>query len=378
MKRDYYEVLGVPRDADEREIKKAFRTLARKIHPDVNSNDPEAESKFKEAAEAYEALSNPETRATYDRYGHEGLKRGGFTDFSQFSFEDIIRSFFGESAFGEAIFGQGFFGGAAAGPAKGQDIAVAAEITLEEAATGVSRELEFDAVTDCEACQGTGAAPGTERSACAACGGTGQVQRMQRTPFGQFIQRGPCHECGGAGSVVETPCEACHGRGLVMARRNETVEIPAGIASGQSIRLLGKGSAGERGGRPGDLYIQVMVNEHESLVRDGNDLIYHLPLTMVDAALGARLTVPALAGEETLEVKAGTQPGDVRVLKGKGMPSLRGRGHGDLKVIMDVMVPRGLNGDQKKILERFDEQTSEKNYTRDEGGLFDKIRAAFR
>ncbi|MHB8168785.1 MAG: molecular chaperone DnaJ [Thermoleophilia bacterium] len=376
MKRDYYEVLGVPRTANEREIKKAFRALARKIHPDVNANDPEAEAKFKEAAEAYEALSNPETRATYDRYGHEGLKRGGFTDFSQVSFEDIIRSFFGDSVFGD-VFGQGFFGGGQAGPVKGQDIAVAVELTLEEAAAGASREVEFDAVASCEACEGSGAAPGTERRTCAACGGSGQVQRMQRTPFGQFIQRGACSDCGGAGSVIETPCQECRGRGFVVVRQHENVEIPPGIASGQSIRLMGKGSAGERGGRAGDLYVQVTVKEHERLIRDGNDLIYHLPLTMVDAALGAKLAVPALTGDETVEVRPGTQPGELRVLKGKGMPSLRGRGHGDLKVIMDVMVPRELSGEQKKLLKQFDELTSEKNYARDEG-LFEKIKAAFR
>lgn len=375
MKRDYYETLGVPRSAGEKEIKKAFRTLARQIHPDVNKSDPEAESKFKEAAEAYEVLSNPETRATYDRYGHEGLKRGGFQDFSQFSFEDIIRSFFGDAIFGEGMFGG--FGFGQPGPAKGQDVAVPVELTLEEAAHGVKREVEFDAVDRCGECEGTGAAPGTTRTTCPACQGAGQVQTVRRTAFGQFVSRGPCRDCRGEGTRVEKPCPECKGRGLVMAHKQIEVEIPAGIAEGQSIRMLEKGSAGDRGGRRGDLYVQVAVKPHDQLVRDDSDLIYHLPLTVVDAAIGARLPVPTLDGEEELEIKPGTQPGEVKVLKGKGMPYLRGRGHGDLKVIMDMMVPRNLSAEQKKLLKEFAATTSEKNYTRDEG-LFEKIRAAFR
>jgi len=372
MKRDYYDILGVPRTASEKEIKKAFRALARQIHPDVNKNDPEAEAKFKEAAEAHEVLSNPETRATYDRYGHEGLKRGGFQDFSQFSFEDIVRSFFGDTFFGES-----FFGFPQGGPVKGEDAVVSVEITLNEAAAGVKRKVEYEAVDYCQSCNGTGAAAGTTRQTCPTCGGSGQVQKVSRTPFGQFIQRGPCHDCGAEGSVVGTPCFDCRGRGLVRRRRKLEVEIPAGIADGQSIRLLEKGSVGEHGGRPGDLYVRVSVKPHEQLIRDGNDLVYHLPLTMVDAAVGAVLTVPTLSGEEEVEIRPGTQPGEVMVLRGKGMPVLRGRGRGDLKVIIDVMVPRNLNAEQKKLLKKFAESTSSKNYSRDEG-IFEKIKAAFR
>ncbi len=372
MKRDYYEILGVPRTSGPKDIKKAFRALARQIHPDVNKNDPEAEAKFKAAAEAYEVLSNPETRATYDRYGHDGLKRGGFQDFSQFSFEDVIRSFFGDSLFGEDLFG--FSRG---GPVKGQDAAVAVKLSLSEAAQGVRREVEYEAVDFCEACNGSGAAAGTSRRTCSACGGSGQVQSVHRTPFGQFVQRGACLRCGGTGSTVEKPCPDCRGRGLAAVHKRLKVEIPAGIADGQSIRLLEKGSAGEKGGRPGDLYVQVEVEPHEQLIRDGNDLIYHLPLTMVDAAVGTSLSVPALDGEEKIVVKAGTQPGELKVVKGKGMPFLRGRGRGDLKVIMDVMIPQYLNAEQKKLLKQFDGVTTEKNYARDEG-LFEKLKAAFK
>lgn len=371
MKRDYYEVLSVSRDASEAEIKKAFRALARDIHPDVNSSDPEAEAKFKEAAEAYECLSNPESRATYDRYGFEGLKRGGFQDFSQFPFEDILRSFFGEGIFGEDI-----FGGGRPGPARGSDVAVAVEITLVEAASGVKRELEFEAVVPCDACEGTGAQPGTSTIECPACNGRGQVRNVTRTAFGQFMQTGICRSCQGQGSIVETPCESCSGRGRVMAESKLEVEIPAGIDDGQSIRLSGRGSAGGRGGPAGDLYIQVAVKQHEDLVRDGDDLVYHQQLTIVEAAIGTTVSVPALEGEEELEVKPGTQFGEVRIIKGKGMPQLRGRGTGDLKVIMDIIVPRNLNQEQKELLRQFAETTTEKNYSRD-AGLFDKIRAAF-
>lgn len=370
MKRDYYEVLGVTRAADEKEIKKSFRSLARQLHPDVNKSDPEAEAKFKEAAEAYEVLSNPESRATYDRYGIDGLKRGGFSDFSQFSFEDIFRSFFGNGVFGGDMFGgQG-------GAERGGDAVVAVEIDLAEAASGVTREVEYEAIEKCTACEGSGAAPGTERISCKACNGVGQVRNITRTAFGQFVRQGPCSACGGAGSTVATPCEDCGGHGLEVAVRRESVEIPAGIADGQSIRMTGKGSAGEMGAAAGDLYIQVSVADHDQLTRDGNDLIYHLSLTMVDAALGVTIEIPTLEGDEEYEVKPGTQPGEVRRLRSRGMPFLRGRGRGDLKIIMEVMVMRNLSSEQKELLQKLADSSSEKNYSNDEG-LINRIRAAF-
>lgn len=373
MKRDYYEVLGVHRNASDKEIKKAFRTLAREIHPDVNSEDPEAEGKFKEAAEAYEVLSDPGMRSTYDRFGHEGLKKsGGFHDFSEFSFDDILRTFFGQG-----IFGDDLFGGGRRGPARGQDAAAAVEISLREAATGVTSEVEFDVIGECEPCGASGAAPGTSRETCASCHGSGQIRSVSRTPLGQFVRTGPCRQCGGQGSTVPSPCPDCRGQGRVVTRRQIEVEIPPGIATGQSIRLPGRGSAGEFGAPAGDLFVQVTVMPDDRLARDGDDLIHHLALTMVDAALGATVAVPTLEGHDELLLKPGTQPGEVVVLKGRGMPLLRGRGHGDLKVIVDVIVPTHLSEDQKDMLRRFAETTDEKNYSR-ESSIFDKIRAAFR
>lgn len=376
MKRDYYEVLGISRDAGDKEIKKAFRALAREIHPDVNVDDPEAESKFKEAAEAYEVLSNPSTRATYDRFGHQGLGRGSFHDFSQFSFEDIIRTFFGEGLFAEDLFGGGF-GAGRRGPARGADIGAAVEISLKEAATGIKREIEFDAVDYCDVCTGTGAAPGTEREACPACQGSGQVRTVTRTAFGQFVRSGPCRECGGEGSTVSDPCGGCKGSGRTVAHKHVEIDIPPGISSGQSLRIPGKGGAGDLGGPAGDLFVQVTVSADEQLARDGDDLIHHLPLKMTDAALGARIGVPTLEGEEEIDIKPGIQPGEVVTLKGRGMPLLRGRGRGDLKIVVDVMVPRHLSEEQKEILGRFAETASDKHYSR-ESSIFDKIRAAFR
>ncbi len=365
MKRDYYEVLGVSRTGGDGEIKKAFRKLAREIHPDVNKNDPEAETKFKEAAEAYECLSNPETRAAYDRFGFEGVQRGGFQDFSQFSFEEIFRSFFGED----------IFGGGRTSAARGTDVAVAVEISLTEAASGVKREVEYQAVSGCEPCGGSGAAPGTSRETCEVCKGSGQVRTVSRTAFGQFMRTGICRRCKGEGSVVETPCKECGGRGAVMAGRKMEVDIPAGIDDGQSIRLSGLGGRGERGGPAGDLYIQVTVAGDEKLIRDGDDLIYHQRLTIVEAAIGTTVAVPTLEGEQEVDIKPGTQFGEVVRLKGKGMPQLRGRGRGDLRIIVDIVVPRNLNSGQKDLLREFARTTSEKNYSSDEG-IFDKIRTA--
>lgn len=372
MKRDYYEVLGVERNASEQEIKKSFRALARELHPDVNRHDPDAEARFKEAAEAYEVLSHAESRSTYDRFGFDGLKRGGFEDFSQFSFEDIIRSFFGDTIFGEDIFGMGRT------VARGADIAVAVELELTEAATGVTREVEFDAVTACESCGGSGAAAGTEPETCSSCNGAGQVRAVTRTAFGQFMRTGPCAACGGRGSVVSDPCEDCGGNGRMTTRRRLEVEIPAGISDGQSIRMPGRGSMGGHGAEPGDLFVQVGVTPQDELTRDGDDLIHHLQLTMVEAANGGRRMVPTLDGEEEIEIREGTQFGDVIALRGRGMPSLRGRARGDLRIIVDIIIPRQLSPEQKEMLRQFEDTTSEKNYSGDGGGLFSRIKAAFR
>ena len=372
MPHDYYEILGVPRTAGEKEIKKAFRELARELHPDVNTSDPEAESKFKEAAEAYEVLSNPESRATYDRYGHEGLKRGGFQDFSQFSFEDIIRSFFGDAMFGEDFFGSSWGGGQG-----GADISTFVEISLNEAASGIKKVIEYEAIDNCSDCNGSGAAPGTTRETCSQCKGTGRIKTVTRTVFGQFIRTGICKSCNGAGSTVASPCRNCGGSGLASALRKQEIDIPAGIADGQTIRYLGQGSISDRGGRAGDLYVSVGVRPHEFFVRDADDILHHHSLNMVDAVMGKNIIVPTLEGEEEIAIKPGTQYGEVKILRGKGIPHLKGRGRGDLKVIIDVMLPRNLTDEQKDLLKRFEEVSNENNYFPTKG-FFSKIKSAFR
>src|SRR4051794_27348437 len=281
--RDPYDVLGVRRDADETAIKKAFRKLARELHPDVNAHDPDAEDKFKEAAEAYEILNDPERRATYDRYGHEGLRSGGMgPDFSGFgSISDLFDAFFGGMAGASR----------AGGPRAGGDIAMTAQISLEQAATGDELELAFEAIETCERCHGNGAEPGTPIETCERCGGAGMLQAVTRSPFGQVVRQVACDVCGGDGRVPTEPCEVCDGRGLVVGHRALEVDVPAGIGDGQRIRLAGRGHAGERGGPPGDLYVVVQIAADERLLRDGDDLVTVLDVPAPRAALGTTLSV---------------------------------------------------------------------------------------
>jgi molecular chaperone DnaJ len=383
VKRDYYEVLGVARDADPAQIKKAFRSLARGCHPDVNHEDPEAEAKFKELAEAYETLSDPDSRAAYDRYGFDGLRGRPHTDFEHTSFGDLFDLFFGGGGgmFGDVLRQAAGGGWGAAGSAAepGEDVAVSLELTLDEAATGVTRTVSVEAPVECAICGGTGAAPGTSRQTCAQCGGSGRVRRVSSMGgFGQFIHTGPCEACDGLGSVVAQPCEQCHGAGRVMGSHDVQVEIPAGIDDGQRMRITGRGGAPGPGGRPGDLYLLVSVAADERFVRDGNDLVHRLDITMVQAALGDTVEIPTISGEPIeLKLPAGTQPGHVRTFRGRGMPALRGRGHGALKVVVNVNVPRHLNHEQRELLERFAELTGRENYQEEEG-FFDRVRAAFR
>jgi molecular chaperone DnaJ len=345
---DPYELLGVPRDADEQTIKKAFRKLARTLHPDV-SDDPQAEEKFKQAAEAYEILSDPERRAIYDRYGHEGLRSGGRApNFEGFgSFGDLFEAFFGG--------GLGGFGGgrASSGPVQGGDVALGLEVELEDAATGTTRELRFDGVDACARCGGDGAEPGTAVRTCERCGGQGLLQAVSRSPFGQVVRTVPCDVCGGDGKVPETPCRHCDGRGREVRERVLEVDVPAGIADGQRIRLAGRGHAGERGGPPGDLYVTVRVRAHESFLRDGDDLVTVADVLAPHAALGTTVEVPSVwGGQVEVEVPSGTQPGTVLTVKGAGMPALRRPGRrGDLRVVVNVVVPRRLDKRQRKLLE---------------------------
>jgi molecular chaperone DnaJ len=353
MKRDYYEVLGVDRGATDAEIKKAFRRLARELHPDVNKHDPEAEEKFKEAAEAYEVLSEPDRRQTYDAFGHDGLRSGGWAPRSQASgsFEDVVSAFFGR---GDPLFSE-LFGFGPSGPASGGDVGARVEMRLEEVLTGASREVSFEAVSVCEHCRGNGAEPGTPIRTCETCGGNGELREVVRTAFGQMVRAGVCPTCGGQGRVPETPCEECGGEGRVVRTRTWEVEVPPGIESGQRIRIAGAGHAGETGGQPGDLYVQVVVAEDDRFERHGSDLVTVAAVPATRAMLGGTLSVPTLDGDQEVEVPAGAQPGEHVVLRGLGLPSLRGPARGDQHVVLDVQVPADLSGEQRELAERLDE-----------------------
>jgi molecular chaperone DnaJ len=366
MARDYYDVLSVPRDADEAAIKKSFRKLARELHPDVNAHDPEAEAKFKEAAEAYEVLSDDEKRRTYDAYGHDGLRSGGYApNFEGFggSMSDIFSAFFGSGGF-DAMFGGTRSRG---GAVQGGDVALAVAITLLDASRGASVEVSYDATAQCETCRGNGAEPGTPIVTCDRCRGAGQIQQVQRTRFGQMVRTALCDKCGGDGRIAEQPCHTCEGHGMVAAHRRVKVDIPAGIDDGQRLRITGRGHAGERGGPPGDLYVVVRVQEDERFIRDREDLITVVDVAAPLAALGTTIQVPTLEGDVPLEVPAGTQPGETIVMHGRGLPPI-GRGRtGDLKVVVNVVIPRRLNRKQKDLLEQFAETLSEDNLRENEG-----------
>ncbi len=372
--RDYYEILGVSRDADEATIKKAFRRLARELHPDVNKHDPDAEDKFKQAAEAYEVLSDPDRRATYDRYGHEGLRSGGYApNFEGFgSVADIFEAFFGGGGFGGAFGG----GGRPGGMVQGGDVAVSAEVDLAEAATGTTIEVAYEAVLSCEHCRGNGAEPGTPIETCPRCQGSGQLRSVVRTPFGQVMRATGCDTCHGDGRVPKEPCHVCHGRGRKVERPKVSVEVPAGISDGQRIRIANRGHAGERGGPAGDLYVLVRVREDARFVRDGDDLVTAVDVAAPLAALGTTVQVPTLDGEVDLEIPAGTQPHTTLTLRGAGMPSLRGRHRGNLRVVVNVVIPRHLSREQRTLLEELADSMTEHNLRNDEG-VFSKLKRAF-
>jgi len=366
MARDAYEVLGVPRDADEVQVKKAFRKLARELHPDVNAHDPQAEEKFKEAAEAYEILSDAERRQVYDRYGHEGLRNGGRApNFDAFgSVSDLFEAFFG--------------GGGRSGPAPGGDVAVALDVSLADAARGAAIDVTYEAVDRCERCHGNGAEPGTPIVTCERCGGNGVLRGVSRTPFGQVMRTVDCDVCGGDGKRPTQPCERCDGRGREVSERTLRVDVPAGIADGQRIRLSGHGHAGEAGAPSGDLYVLVNVAEDERFVRDGDDLVTVVDVPATVAALGARISVPTLDGPQDVGLDAGTQPGETITLRGQGMPVLRRPGRrGDLRAIVNVVIPRKLSREQREIVEQLAATLHEDNLRQDEG-LVSKLKRALR
>jgi molecular chaperone DnaJ len=371
MPRDYYEILGVTREAGEGDVKKAFRRLARELHPDVNDHDPEAEEKFKEAAEAYEVLSDPERRSIYDRYGHEGLRSGGYApSFEGFgSFADIFDAFLGGSVFG--------FGAGGGGAMQGGDVAVTAEIDLADVATGASVDVAFDAVDLCERCHGNGAEPGTPIETCPRCDGAGQLRSVSRTPFGQMVRAVVCDACAGEGKIAREPCTECRGRRRTARRKRLKVDVPAGIDDGQRIRLSGRGHAGEGGGPPGDLYVLVHVRQDERFVRDGQDLVTAVDVPAPAAALGTTVEVPTLDGAIDVELDAGVQPGETITLRGRGLPPLRRGPTGDLRVVINVVIPRRLTDEQRDLLGRLRDTLTEENLRSDEG-VFARLRRVLR
>ena len=366
--RDYYEILGISRTAGEGDIKRAFRRLARELHPDV-SEAPDAEARFREAVEAYEVLSKTETRELYDRFGHAGLRSGGYRP-SQFDFGSLTDIF-------SAFFGDDLFGAGRTRSARGADIAAEVQVDLVEAAEGVSKVVPFPVGVSCGACGGEGVEPGKSARACDSCGGSGQLQHVSRTAFGDFVRTQTCAECRGAGRIIDDPCGECSGEGRVVEERRLDVQVPPGIHDGQRIRLSGEGHAGALGARAGDLYVRVRVRPDPRFVREGDDIFSTVDLTITDAALGTTVRVPTLDGDVELEFSSGTQPGEIRVLRGRGMPVLQGFGRGDHRVFVNVVVPRHLTEEQRELLERFAAVTDEDTYRADEG-FFEKLKSAFR
>jgi molecular chaperone DnaJ len=373
--KDYYEILGVSRDATQDDIKKAYRKLARKYHPDVNQNDPKAEEKFKEIKEAYDVLSDQQKRAQYDQFGHAAFENGGyqagpqgFGGFGGFGgFDDIFDMFFGQG-----------FGGAGRGrnqPRQGPDLRYDLEITLEEAATGVERDLEVVRTEICPDCNGSGAEPGTHQTTCNVCGGTGQIKQVRQTVLGQMVNITTCHACGGSGQIVTTPCSKCRGRGKIRRTRKIHVSVPPGVDTGSRLRINGEGEAGSHGGPPGDLYVYITIKSHAFFTRQGVDILYEASLSFTQAALGAEIEVPTLHGKAKLTVPAGTQPGTRFRLRGKGLPHLRRGGRGDQLVKVAVKIPTRLTAKQRKLLEEFAETLNEEKG--ESKGFFQKVRDAF-
>lgn len=362
-KRDYYEVLGVEKSASEDELKKAYRSLAKKYHPDLHPGDAEAEARFKEVNEAYEVLSDADKRAKYDQFGFAAFDPSGFQSSAEGfgGFADILNDLFGGGFGGFGGFGD-IFGGRQANPnapQRGESIRLSTTILFEEAAFGCTKEISVPRIEDCESCHGSGCAAGTTPEICSNCGGTGSVRTTQRTPFGMMSSTAACPNCGGKGKIIHQPCPDCRGKGKVRRQRKVNVKIPAGIDHGQTISLRGQGHSGTNGGSAGDLLITVEVRRHEIFERDGSSILLTMPISITQAALGAELEVPTLDGKVKYDLPEGTQTGAVFRLRGKGVPYLRGNGRGDQYVTVEVQTPKGLNAEQKALLRQLAESMGE-------------------
>ena len=388
IKRDYYEVLGVSKSATQEEIKKAYKALAKKYHPDLNPDSKTAESKFKEINEAFEVLGDDQARARYDQFGHNdpgaGFGQGGFSQggfgqggfgqggfgqggFGANPFGDIFESLFGNAAYGRSG------GEAAHGPQKGADLRLDMTIAFEEAATGVEREVTITRKENCSTCGGSGAASGTSRKKCPTCGGSGRVRSTQSTPFGQFQTVLTCSTCNGAGTIVEKPCHDCNGSGRVRRERKIKVNVPAGVNNGSRLRMAGEGEGGINGGPPGDLYIYISVKPHKIFTRNGDDILCEYSITFTQAALGAEVEVPTLEGKAKMTIPEGTQSGTTFRMRGRGFPKLRGYGKGDQHVKVKVVTPTHLSEEQKDLLRQLDSALPKENGSDEKKKFFGKI-----
>jgi molecular chaperone DnaJ len=367
-KRDYYEVLGVSRTADEDELKRAYRRLARQYHPDVNK-DPGSEERFKEANEAYEVLSDAEKRRAYDRFGHAGVDgNAGFGDYGFGGIGDIFEEFFG--------FGTGARS-RRRGPRRGNDLQYELEISLEEAVFGCEKDIEVHRMDICSACQGSRAEPGTTPMRCHQCNGTGEVRRVQQSILGSFVNVSTCPTCQGAGEVISTPCQNCRGSGQVRVSRTITVKIPAGVDDGTRIRLAGEGEPGLRGGPTGNLYVLLRVAQHPMFRRNGDDLVLELNINVAQAALGDEVMIPTMDGDEAIQIPAGTQTGRVFRLRGRGVPHLRRGGRGDLLIVTQVVVPTKLDDRQRELFQELGLSLGKEVIPQQERGLMDRLRDVF-
>ncbi len=374
---DYYELLGVSRTATAEEIKKAYRKKARELHPDANPGDAPAEERFKQVAQAYEVLSDADARARYDRFGEAGVGSAASGPnigdmFTGGGFGDLFDAFFGG---GGGPFGGGARGGPA-GPPRGQDLEVVADITFSQAVFGATVPVEVRTALRCEECGGSGTGSGTQPVTCSECNGRGQVQRVRQSLLGQMVTSSACPRCGGLGQVIVTPCPSCKGDGRVITEKTYQVDVPAGVDTGSTLRLTGRGAVGPRGGGAGDLYVHTRVAAHETFTRDGDDLVADLPISMVQAALGTKIMLPTLDGEEEITVPAGTQPGKEFVFRQRGAHRLHGRGRGDMRVRVNVQIPTKLTEFETDLLTKYAQSRGEAVGS-GEHGLFSRIKSAF-